>query len=239
VSVTKHQQVVAERDRAQERAAMLEASAGSLEKERVALVNELEDLRVAREAAERSVAELSQARADLEQSLSAREAELAARKQEVDQLRGTYDGLVADLQQEVATGRIEIERMREGLRVKLAQEVLFPSGSAVLSGEGRDVIAKVAKRLNETPHRVEVQGHTDDVAISGKLAQQYPTNWELAGARAAGVVRVLQQNGVPAARLVAASYGEARPVESNATPEGRARNRRIEIRLIPSAPGSE
>ncbi len=238
VSPMKHQQAVAERDRALERVTMLEASASSLEKERVAVVDELEDLRIAREEAERSVAELSEARGELEQNLGAREAELAQRNRELSELRGTYDGLVNDLQSEVASGRIEIERLREGLRMKLPQEVLFPPGSGTLSSQGRQVVAKLAKRLLETPHRIEVQGHTDGVPISGRLAQQYPTNWELAGARAAAVVRVLEESGVPGSRLTATSYGDAHPVAGNETPAGRANNRRIELRLIPETAGA-
>jgi chemotaxis protein MotB len=80
---------------------------------------------------------------------------------------------------------------------------------------------------------VLVQGHTDDVAIRGALAQRFPTNWELAAARAARVVRALEAGGVDPARLAAVSLGEHHPVVPNDTPEGRAENRRIEIRLIP------
>jgi chemotaxis protein MotB len=155
----------------------------------------------------------------------------------VQQLRSTYDGLVSDLQSEVASGRVQIEQLRDGLNVKLAQGVLFPSGSAQVGSEGADVLGKVAHRLLELPHRILVQGHTDDVPISGRLAERYPTNWELAGARAASVVRILAERGVPPERLAAVSLADTQPVASNATPEGKAANRRIEIRLIP-APGA-
>jgi chemotaxis protein MotB len=63
--------------------------------------------------------------------------------------------------------------------------------------------------------------------------KRYPTNWELAGARAASVVRLFAHSGLPAKRLLAVSMADVRPVTSNSTPEGRARNRRIEIRLRP------
>jgi chemotaxis protein MotB len=80
------------------------------------------------------------------------------------------------------------------------------------------------------------------VQIAGPLAQRYPTNWELAGARAAVVVRLLARRGIPPTRLVAVSYADTKPVESNAAAEGRARNRRIDIRLVPaekSAPAAQ
>ena len=211
----------------------LETSTETLDAERAALADELEDLRIARESLTSSVAELEARSGDLARTLEAREAELAVRRQEVDQLRGTYDGLVQDLQAEVASGRVAIEQLRDGLNVKLSQAILFASGSAQLSTEGQGVIATVAARLVDVPHRVEVQGHTDDRKIRGALAERYPSNWELAGARAASVVRILLAEGLPPQRLRAISFADTQPVESNETADGRAQNRRIEIRLRP------
>ena len=76
-------------------------------------------------------------------------------------------------------------------------------------------------------------GFTDNVPIRGNLAKRYPTNWELAGARAASVVRLLESTGIDSTKLIASSYGDNFPVASNDTEEGRAQNRRIEIRLRP------
>ncbi|HSH70991.1 MAG TPA: OmpA family protein, partial [Deferrisomatales bacterium] len=79
-----------------------------------------------------------------------------------------------------------------------------------------------------------VEGHTDDVPIRGVLAQRFPTNWELSAARALSVVRFLQEvGGVDPARLAAAGYGEYRPAVPNDSAENRARNRRIELKLVP------
>src|SRR5690606_22093191 len=144
---------------------------------------------------------------------------------------------VRDLEADLAAARIEIDRIREGLRMSLPAEVLFASGSAELTAEGERVLARIAADLRDEPYQVLVQGHTDDVAIRGALAERYPTNWELAGARAARVVRVLEAQGVDPTRLAAVSLGPHHPVASNETPEGRAENRRIELRLIP-LPGS-
>jgi chemotaxis protein MotB len=233
VGVGKHNAVVEERDLLRTRAERLEASNENLDNERVALIAQLEDLRQAKESLDASVAELSERKEELEIDLAKTSKALAERSEEVDELRSTYDGLVSDLQTEVAAGRVQIEQLRDGLHVKLAQEILFPSGSAELSDEGQTVLGKVAERLKDIEHQVEVAGHTDNVQISGALEQRYPSNWELAGARAAVVVRLLVKRGVPAERLIAASFADTKPVESNRTAEGRAHNRRIDIRLVP------
>jgi chemotaxis protein MotB len=237
VTQGEHGRVVRERDELQERVRLLEASNESLSNERVKLISEVEDLSQEREQLATSVEELRATRDQLQENLAVTSSQLEARTAEVQQLRATYDGLVSDLQSEVASGRVQIEQLRDGLNVKLAQGVLFPSGSAQVGSEGSEVLGKVAHRLLELPHRILVQGHTDDVPISGRLAERYPTNWELAGARAASVVRILAERGVPAARLAAVSLADTQPVAANDTPEGRAGNRRIEIRLLP-APGT-
>ncbi len=231
-----HREVVEERDRLAgersrlaERVTLLEASNESLSQERVELIGQVEDLRQAKSALEENIEQLESLKQELSTSLETREAELA----DLRQMRETYDGLVGDLEAEVAAGRIQIERLKEGLRVNLSQEVLFPLGSAELGPGGEAVLRKVAARLRELPHRVEVQGHTDDLPIGGALAQRFPSNWELGGARAARVVRLLESAGVAPERLEAVSFADTRPVTSNATSDGRARNRRIEIRLIP------
>jgi chemotaxis protein MotB len=88
-------------------------------------------------------------------------------------------------------------------------------------------------QLKKSSHQILVIGHTDNKPIGPALVKHYPTNWELAGARAASVVRLFAHSGLPSKRLLAVSMADAQPVASNSTPEGRARNRRIEIRLRP------
>jgi chemotaxis protein MotB len=240
-----YRELAAERDRLaeangrlEERVVLLEASNESLGSERVQLIDEMETLREAHATLDRDVAALRAAKAELSDSLAAREAELAARQQEVEQLRGTYEGLVSDLESEVAAGQIQIQQLREGLRLNLTQDVLFASGSAELGDAGRSVLRKVAQRLKQVSHRVEVDGHTDTVPIRGALASRYASNWELAGARASRVVRYLAERGVDASRLRAVSHGEFEPIAPNDTPEGRQKNRRIEITLEPVGPPS-
>jgi chemotaxis protein MotB len=220
----------AENRRLEERIGRLEASTQSLDQERVELIDQLEDLHRQQAELEVDLGRLRKAEAELSESLALREQQLARRNEELESLRGTYEGLVSDLEAEVAAGQIQIQQLREGLRLNLTQEVLFPSGSAEVNASGRSVLARVSERLRELPNHVEVRGHTDNVPIA---SQRYPTNWELAGARAARVVRLLAENGLAPERLSAVSVGEYAPVASNDTEVGRARNRRIEITLEP------
>ncbi len=242
-----HSKVVDERDRLAnenkqvlERARLVEASNESLSGERVNLISEIEELAAAKEILEEEraalagkVEDLSARKEQLEADVAARDAMVQTEQQEVQKLRGTYDGLVEDLQSEVAAGRIEIQRLRDGIGVKLSQEILFATGSAQVSLEGRNVLVRVAERLQGEGNWVQVQGHTDDRKIHGRLARRYPSNWDLAGARATAVVRILEGAGVSPDRLSGVSFGPNRPVGENSTSEGRARNRRIEIRLVP------
>ena len=100
------------------------------------------------------------------------------------------------------------------------------------------LLGKVATQIRKSSHQILVIGHTDNKPIGPALVKQYPTNWELAGARAASVVRLFARSGLPGRRLRAVSVADTQPVASNKTEEGRARNRRIEIRLLP-LPGTK
>jgi chemotaxis protein MotB len=227
-----HEKVVHERDQLNERVKRLEASRESLDAERVALIDELEDLNQTQSVLSRDVKRLRKAESELRESLTVREAELADRRKEVGRLRNTYAGLIEDLEAEVAEGAIEIRQLRDGLQLNLSQNVLFPPGSSRVNAGGRVVLGKVADRVKSTPHRVVVRGHTDNVPIG---SDRFPSNWELAGARASGVVRILREHGVAPNRLEAVSRGEFDPIASNDDAKGRAKNRRIEITLVPMA----
>lgn len=144
-----------------------------------------------------------------------------------------YEQLVNNLSTEVESKQITIQQMQSGVILNLPESVLFDSGSAQVKQSGSKVLNKVAKELQDVPYQTIVGGFTDNIPISKSLAKQFPSNWDLAAARATSVVRLLEQNGVPGGRLVAVSLGENQPVASNDTPAGRAQNRRIEIRLRP------
>ncbi len=213
VSTTRHEQVVRDLERQLE----LERQSATAERERLYAESNAR------------IAELE----ETQRRLTALEREVAPKARKYDEIHPTYEGLVRDLEADLAAARIQIDRLREGFRTSLPAETLFASGSAELTADGERVVAKLAAELREAPYQVLVQGHTDGVAIRGALAQRFPTNWELAAIRAARVVRALEAHGVAPARLAAVSLGEHQPIASNATAEGRAENRRIEIRLIP------
>jgi chemotaxis protein MotB len=161
---------------------------------------------------------------------------LREREEEARKLQATYDGLVKNLKKELKAGQIEVTQLRDGLRVNVSQDILFDSGSAALDTRGTEVLSKVATELKKSSHQILVIGHTDNKPIRPALSKQYPSNWELAGARAASVVRLFAHSGLRSKRMLAVSVADSQPVASNKTEEGRAKNRRIEIRLRPVAP---
>jgi len=223
----KYNGVVADLERERARTADLQRSNEALGGERLKLIDEMEDLRVAKEGLTEDVAKLEKTRDLLTTNLRENEAKVA----ELSKRSGDYEGLVKDLEKEVSSGQIQITQLREGLRLNLAQDILFRSGSATLEPYGVELLSKVSEQLAKNPQQVEVQGHTDNVPVS--KTSRWGTNWELAAARAASVVRLFEKHGVDPAHLRAVSYGEHAPVDDNQTAEGRARNRRIDIRLKP------
>lgn len=161
--------------------------------------------------------------------LSRSKKKLEAAKAELEKRSAEYEQLARSLQGEIESGRVELTELKGKLTVKMKDKILFSSGSAVVGRDGIAALAKVAEALRDVQGKViRVEGHTDDVPTTGG---PWPSNWELSTARALAVVRVLQDKGVDPTRLAAAGYGEYQPVAGNDTPEGKSRNRRIEIVL--------
>jgi chemotaxis protein MotB len=124
--------------------------------------------------------------------------------------------------------------------VDLAEQIFFDSGRATLKKGGREVLKKVGAALKDYEDKViRVVGHTDNVPVAKSLQTTFPSNWELSVARATNVVRFLQEAGVPPERMIPSGRGEYDPVAPNDTPEGRQKNRRIEIMLIDKSLASE
>jgi chemotaxis protein MotB len=181
---------------------------------------------------ETQVADLQSVRAELQKSSTELQQKVQEKETELAALRGTQDELVSGLKKEIESQQVQVQRIRDQLRVDVVDELLFDSGEAELKPAGQAVLAKVGNILEKTEDRtIEVQGHTDNVPIVGALAKKYPTNWELSAARAVNVARFLQQNGVEPARLSAAAHSEYRPRSANDSDDGRRKNRRIEILL--------
>jgi chemotaxis protein MotB len=208
----------------------------ALETERANLKGDIASLDAEKARLEGQIDQLAAEMKELGLELDREKAEVFKQKQEADRLKSTYDGLVSNLKNELASGQIEIRQLRDGLSVDVAQEILFASGSAKIDKEGQEVLLRVSQQLKETPYEIIVGGHTDNVQIGPGLTDRYPTNWELAAARASSVVRLFEGAGIGVKRLRAVSFGEHHPRDTNETREGRARNRRIEIRLRPVVP---
>ncbi|MCS7082777.1 MAG: OmpA family protein [Bacteroidetes bacterium] len=141
-----------------------------------------------------------------------------------------YEELVADIAEMGLAGKVDVYLDGESMRIVMLDSVTFYSGQARLRPEAYPILNRVAELLQkESIKRVWVEGHTDNVPIA---TAQFPSNWELSGARAAGVVRYLiQHSRLNPERFAAAGYADTRPVASNDTPAGRAQNRRVEIRI--------
>ncbi len=164
--------------------------------------------------------------------------ELQKRKAEAEARLAEFRNLLSRFKSLIDAGKLEVKIVEGRMVVKLATDVLFSSGSAQLSKDGKTAVAEVAGVLASIPNRkFQVEGHTDNVPIA---TAQYPSNWELAAARALTVVKTMTESGMPADRISAASFGDAKPVQANDTPEGKSANRRIEIVVVPdlsSLPG--
>jgi chemotaxis protein MotB len=146
--------------------------------------------------------------------------------------------LVDDLQTKfkkmIDAGHLKVTTRRGRVALQLRNDVLFDTGDADVKPDGKQAISEVAAALRQVgAKRFQVAGHTDNTPITTERKKEFPTNWELSAARAIAVVKLLVGQGVDAGMLSAAGYGPYDPVMSNATPEGQAKNRRIEITLVP------
>ncbi len=181
----------------------------------------------------RLLEEAERARLEVEaEQLSGRNEELTAQAEDLERYRSEFFGRLRDVLGDQEGVRIE------GDRFVFSSEVLFDTGSAVLSGAGRQEVAKVANILRsvaaEIPEGlnwvIRVDGHTDNVPVSG--SGRYRDNWELSQGRALSVVRyMVEALDIPPSRLAANGFGEFQPVNPANTPEARAQNRRIELKL--------
>ena len=154
---------------------------------------------------------------------------LASRVQELQRFKSDFFGRLRD----ILGNRGDVTVV--GDRFVFQSEVLFAQGSASLGEDGRAQLEKIGQALKEIseeipsdiPWVLQVDGHTDDVPVSGV----YADNWELSTERALSVVRYLINDGVPASRLAATGYGEFQPIAKGVSIDARRRNRRIELKF--------
>ncbi|MEA2119509.1 OmpA/MotB family protein [Halovibrio sp. HP20-50] len=123
---------------------------------------------------------------------------------------------------------VNVSQGREGVTLRIDTSLLFPSGQAVLTTQGRGVVESLIEVLASFGGEISVEGHTDSVPIS---TARFPSNWELSAARAIAVVRHLERQGFDVSQTRAVGYADTQPIEANATAAGRAANRRVELLL--------
>lgn len=212
----------AERARCAAEAASYKQQLDALNAEKVGLVMDKSRLQA-------TEAELKAALADVQKRKAAAE----ARIQEFRDLLARFKTLID-------AGKLKVRIVDGKMVVELATDVLFQSGSAVLSAEGKAAVTEVANVLKTIPDReFQIAGHTDNVPIR---TAQYRSNWDLAFDRAHSVLKTMTEAGMPQTSISAASYGEFQPRAPNADDAGRAQNRRIEIIVVPDLsqlPGAE
>jgi chemotaxis protein MotB len=172
--------------------------------------------------------------AKLAGNLSATENEMAALRRahaQAEQRAELYRALEARLRDAISAGTLAVEVRKGKMLVKLAEQILFDPGQASLKADGQKVLREVAQALKEIPDRdFLVAGHTDNQPIK---SSPYASNWDLSTARAVTVVRFLQSEGVDPRHLAAAGYSEFDNVADNAVSSERAKNRRIEVVVMP------
>ena len=190
----------------------LNAQIVNLEKKIADLNKRAQELAGSQEELERAMAELKALKADAH-----------ARAAEMNALLKQFKSLID-------AGKLKVQMIDGRLVLQLPTDILFSPGKADLSDEGITAVKEVATVLATMDKRFQVEGHTDNKPIRNK---RFKNNWELAAARAQGVVRAMMEAGVPGTSLSGASYGEFMPSDTNETDEGRANNRRINIVLVP------
>lgn len=194
---------------------------------------------------------------DLEQKLLNAARDRGALKSSLDEMRKAMDEMKARQTEErkrlqefadltkrfkklTDSGALSVRIIDGKMVVSLGADVLFPAGSARLSKDGQKAMREVSAQLAAIPgKRYQVEGHTDNQPIS---TAAFPSNWELASARAVAVVKTMIDNGMSPDRVSAASYADTKPVQVNDSVEGRAANRRVAIVVVPdlsSLPGYE
>ncbi len=161
---------------------------------------------------------------------SASEMQLNAIARELARLEAHGQEFQEELERSGLADKVSLEMDDRGLIFRFKDSALFDLGSADIRSDARPVLLKVAKLIRTVDYQVRIEGHTDDWPIS---TERFPSNWELSTGRAASVVRFFIENaGFGPDKLEAAGYGEYRPIETNATPEGRQRNRRVDVVLL-------
>lgn len=164
------------------------------------------------------------------ESMNAKNEEVPVSLNATVKRQGQKEGLEEELNRIIGSnslgGVMDVKVSPGQIRLQMHASMLFGTGQADLAESASMPLRDLAKLLQQYPGRVEVAGHSDNIPVSGG---RYRSNWELSSARAASVVESLIELGIPASRLHATGHADTRPISTNDTPEGRAKNRRVEF----------
>jgi chemotaxis protein MotB len=205
-----------EKNRLVSELAALQGSAGDKDK----LAGELA-------AADRRIADLEKQLGDRDKELASLRGELSTEMAKLGKAQG---GLVRALRPQIEKGDITVDLNNERLLINLASNYLFGTGEDELKPAGANALKQVGAVLKDYPeYKVAVDGYTDNQLIRSSLKKKFPTNKELSEARAANAAKALAEGGLSNATTT--GYADTKPVEPNTTAEGRAKNRRVEVRV--------
>lgn len=161
--------------------------------------------------------------------------EQKAQLQEAEERAKLLTDLQAKFKHMIDAGHLKVTTRHGRVVLQLHNDVLFDTGEAEVKPDGKTALAEIAATLRTVgAKRFQVAGHTDTQPITTDKKKEFPTNWELSTARAIAVVKLLVDKGVDPTQLSAAGYGPYDPVSPNSTPDSMAKNRRIEITLVPN-----
>ncbi len=149
------------------------------------------------------------------------------------QMKTVAGDITKVLQPLITEGKVKLIETSRGVTIEINDSILFPPGQAKLQTISVTALGALAQVLASSDFPVTIEGHTDNTPIA---TAQYPSNWELSAVRATTVLRLFNDAGVSAERLTAIGYGETRPLETNTTPDGRSRNRRVSILIDSNRP---
>jgi len=152
-----------------------------------------------------------------------------ALRHEKERMTGMARDIMQVLAPLVQQGKVRVTQTSIGVNVEINANVLFAPGDAKLSTESEQTLTAIAQVLKEDDHAIQIEGHTDNSVINTAL---YPSNWELSAVRASAVARLFNNQGIVEGRLTAVGHSSNQPVDTNDTPEGRLRNRRVDVMIL-------
>jgi len=158
------------------------------------------------------------------------------REQRRENMKSVAGSLLNAVEPLVKGGQVKVTESNRGISIEINASLLFAPAQAVLNKDSINVLTAVGKVLANDTHQVQIEGHTDNLPIASTV---FPSNWELSSARASSVTRLFVENGVGAERIVVIGYADNRPVDTNDTPEGRARNRRVTVMVLAENEGQK